>query len=169
MISLVVVFWMYVALFAVIGGMRGWAKEILVTFSVILALTLTTLLQSYIPFVRDALTHQATAFFWLRALILVVLVYFGYQTPNISRFAPKLTREKFQDSLLGIVLGALNGFIIVGSIWFYMDQAKYPFSIITPPSSNLVLLQYLAPRLLGIPAIYFAVVVSFIFVIVVFI
>ena len=44
MISLAVVFWMYVILFAIIGGMRGWAKEILVTFSVILALTFTTLL-----------------------------------------------------------------------------------------------------------------------------
>ncbi len=37
MVSLIVIFWMYVILFAIIGGMRGWAKELLVTFSVILA------------------------------------------------------------------------------------------------------------------------------------
>jgi uncharacterized membrane protein required for colicin V production len=160
---------MYVILFAVIGSQRGWAKEILVTFSVILALTLTTLLQSYIPFVRDVVAKQGSTFFWLRTIILVVLVFFGYQTPNIARFAPKMTREKFQDTLLGIFLGTLNGFLIVGSIWYYMDIAKYPFPIITAPAGNLVILQYLAPRLLGIPAIYFAVVVAFIFVIVVFI
>ncbi len=32
MVSLAFVFWMYVVLFAIIGGMRGWAKEILVSF-----------------------------------------------------------------------------------------------------------------------------------------
>jgi uncharacterized membrane protein required for colicin V production len=149
--------------------MRGWAKEILVTFSVILALTLSTLLQSYIPFVRDVVAKQGAAFFWVRTVILIVLVFFGYQTPNIARFAPKMTREKLQDTLLGIFLGALNGFLIVGSVWFYMDYAKYPFPIITAPATTPLIVQYLAPRLLGIPAIYFAVVVAFIFVIVVFI
>ena len=42
MMSIVVVFWMYVFLFAFIGGMRGWAKELLVTFSAILALAIST-------------------------------------------------------------------------------------------------------------------------------
>jgi uncharacterized membrane protein required for colicin V production len=160
---------MYVILFAVIGSQRGWAKEVLVTFSIILALTLTTLLQSYIPFVRDVVAKQGATYFWLRSIILVVLVFFGYQTPNIARFAPKMTREKFQDTLLGIFLGALNGYLIVGSIWHYMDQAQYPFAIITKPATDLLILKYLAPRLLGVPAVYFAVVVAFIFVIVVFI
>ena len=31
MVSLVVVFWMYVILFAIIGAMRGWARELLVS------------------------------------------------------------------------------------------------------------------------------------------
>jgi uncharacterized membrane protein required for colicin V production len=168
-ISIAVVFWMYVILFAIIGGMRGWAKEILVTFSVILALTLTTLLQSYVPFVRDVVAKQGATFFWMRTIILIMLVFFGYQTPNIARFAPKMTREKLQDTLLGIILGALNGFLIVGSVWHYMDFAQYPFAIITKPATDLLILKYLAPRLLGIPAIYFAVVIAFIFVIVVFI
>jgi uncharacterized membrane protein required for colicin V production len=168
---------MYVALFAVIGGMRGWAKEILVSFSVILALTLTTLLDHYVPFVRDVLAVENKAlYFWLRTIILCALVFFGYQTPNISRFAPKMTREKFQDILLGAVLGALNGYLIAGTIWFYLHDAVYPFNLITPPDANtpigkaaLALLQYMPPRVLGIPAIYFAVVLAFIFVIVVFI
>jgi len=176
-VSLSFVFWMYVILFAVIGGMRGWAKEILVSFSVILALTLTTLLDHYVPFVRDVLGKQnPVLYFWLRALILCMLVFFGYQTPNISRFAPKMTREKFQDILLGAVLGALNGYLIAGTIWFYLHDAQYPFSLITPPDGNtpvgkaaLAMLQYMPPRVLGIPAIYFAVVLAFIFVIVVFV
>ena len=38
MMSIVYLFWMYVILFGVIGSMRGWAKELLVAFSVVTAL-----------------------------------------------------------------------------------------------------------------------------------
>ena len=63
-----------------------------------------------------------------------MLVFFGYQTPNIPRFAPKMNREKLQDIILGVVIGALNGYLIAGTIWFYMADAGYPFTqVITPP------------------------------------
>ncbi len=176
MVSLAFVFWMYVVLFAIIGGMRGWAKEILVTFSVILALTFTTLLSNYIPFIRDVLQKDSKPlFFWLRTILLVLLVFFGYQTPNIPRFAAKMTREKLQDIILGVVIGALNGYLIAGTIWFYMADAGYPFpSTISAPSGDIAkvaeaMLHYMPPKLLGIPGIYFAVVIAFMFVIVVFI
>jgi uncharacterized membrane protein required for colicin V production len=175
-VSLSVVFWMYVILFGIIGGMRGWAKELLVSFSVILALTFTTLLNNYVPFIRDVLQKDSPAlYFWLRTIIIGLLVFFGYQTPNIARFAPKMTREKFQDVLLGAFLGAVNGYLIAGSIWFYMADAGYPFPhVASAPTGDLAaiatsMLQFMPPRVLGIPAIYFAVVLAFIFVLVVFI
>ena len=176
MISLTFVFWMYVVLFAIIGGMRGWAKEIVVSFSVILALTFTTLLSNYVPFIRDVLQKDSKVlYFWLRSIILGLLVFFGYQTPNISRFAPKMNREKLQDVILGVVIGALNGYLIAGTIWFYLANAGYPFTnFITAPTGDLAkvaeaMLHYMPHQLLGIPGIYFAVVVAFMFVIVVFI
>ena len=176
MVSLIFVFWMYVVLFAIIGGMRGWAKELLVSFSVILALTFTTLITNYIPFIRDVLQKDnKVLFFWFRSLILALVVFFGYQTPNISRFAAKMTRERIQDILLGVVIGALNGYLIAGTLWFYLDQASYPFTnFISTPTGEIAnmskaMLEYMPPRLLGIPGIYFAVVIAFIFVIVVFI
>lgn len=178
MVSLTFVFWMYVFLFSIIGAMRGWAKELLVSFSVILALTFITLLQNYIPFVRDVLPKESTTLFWTRTVILLVLVFFGYQTANIPRFAGKFTRERLQDALLGIFLGAINGYLIAGSIWFFMYEARYPFAMISDPISTGVphimdaankIISYLPPRILGVPAIYFAVVLSFVFVLVVFI
>lgn len=176
MVSLTFVFWMYVVLFGIIGGMRGWAKEMLVSFSVILALTFTTLLSNYVPFIRDVLQKDSKElYFWLRTIILILLVFFGYQSPNIPRFAAKMTREKLQDVILGVVIGALNGYLIAGTIWFYMSVAEYPFGkIISAPTGDLLtaaeaMLKYMPPRLLGIPGIYFAVVVAFMFVIVVFI
>lgn len=176
MVSLSFVFWMYVILFGIIGGMRGWAKELMVTFSVILALTFTTLLEHYVPFVRDVLQKDnAVLYFWLRTIILILVIFFGYQTPHLSRFAAKMTREKFQDILLGAFLGAINGYLIAGTIWYYMADSGYPFpNVITAPSGDIAkmaetMLHYMPPKLLGIPGIYFAVVIAFIFVIVVFI
>jgi|GEM_PF-6848346 len=45
MVSIFFFFWLLVVLFGVIGAMRGWAKEILVSFSVILALFMKIMFQ----------------------------------------------------------------------------------------------------------------------------
>jgi uncharacterized membrane protein required for colicin V production len=175
MMSIVFVFWSYVILFAVIGMLRGWAKELLVSFSVILALALSVLLRQYIPIVRD-FPDTGTELFWTRTLILMALVYFGYQTVAlIPHLASKATRERLQDALFGFLLGVINGYLFIGSILFYMDQANYPYpDIVSPPTGAMAasiqtLMVYMAPHLLGIPAIYFAVILSFIFVIIVYV
>jgi uncharacterized membrane protein required for colicin V production len=178
MVSLTFMFWMFVVLFGIIGAMRGWAKELLVAFSMILALAFMRLLESNVPFIKALIDAQSIdAIFWMRVIIVVVLVFFGYQTVALPRFASKAAREKLQDLLLGFIFGAFNGYLIVGTLWFYMHEAGYPFdNYIFAPDPNTpmgqsaeTLLPYLAPRLLGEPAIYFAVILAFIFVLVVFI
>ncbi|HAE59123.1 MAG TPA: hypothetical protein DCG54_06345 [Anaerolineae bacterium] len=177
MVSLTFMFWMFVVLFGIIGAMRGWAKELLVAFSMILALALMRLLENYVPFIANMVANQVDGgIFWMRTIIVLVLVFFGYQSVALPRFASKAAREKLQDGLLGFVLGAFNGYLVVGTLWFYLDQAGYPFQqYILPPDGSTMgeaardLLPFLAPRLLGEPAIYFAVILAFIFVLVVFI
>jgi uncharacterized membrane protein required for colicin V production len=176
-VSLVFVFWLLVILFGVIGAMRGWAKEILVSFSMILALTFITLMKNYIGFFITLRQDTPKLHFGICVFVVGLLVFFGYQTPSIARLAPKMAREKLQDVMLGAFFGLINGFLIVGSLWFFMYEAKYPFPSITDPEvvggavadAAKRLLPFLPPRWLGIPWIYFAVVVCFIFVIVVFI
>lgn len=175
MMSIVYVFWMYVILLAIVGAMRGWAKELLVSFSVILALTTNHVLRRYIPIVA-ALPEDSTSLFWIRTLILLTLVYFGYQTViSIARLASRVARERLQDALFGIFMGAINGYLIAGTILFYMHQANYPFTnIVSPPTGDVLasvqnLMNWMPPRLLGEPGIYFAVLLAFIFVLVVFI
>jgi len=175
MMSIVYVFWMYIILFAVIGAMRGWAKELLVSFSVILALTTNHVLRRYIPLV-EALPPESTSLFWIRSMIVITLVYFGYQTVvSIARLASRAARERLQDTLFGIFMGAINGYLIAGTILFYMNEARYPFpEIISAPAGNVLtsvqtLMNWMPPHLLGEPGVYFAVLICFIFVIVVFI
>ncbi|HSA99873.1 MAG TPA: CvpA family protein [Anaerolineales bacterium] len=176
MMSIVYIFWMFVIIFGLIGWMRGWAKELLVSFSVILALALNHVLRRYIP-LAQALPETDVSLFWVRVIILLVLVYFGYQTViSIPHLASKAARERLQDTLFGAILGAINGYLVVGTILFYMHVADYPFEKVISKPVDPALLQtvnqmmlYMPPQLLGEPGIYFAIIIAFVFVLVVYI
>jgi hypothetical protein len=175
MVNLIYIFWMYIILFAVIGAMRGWAKELLVSFSVVLALALNYLLRKYIPMIVN-LPPTEPSLFWIRTWITVALVYFGYQTVgSFSALSGKARKEKLQDALFGGVMGGLNGYLIVGTLWAYLDEAQYPFPKVFSASSVEVaaeidrMMSWMPPYVLGEPAIYFAVIIAFIFIIVVYI
>jgi uncharacterized membrane protein required for colicin V production len=167
---------MYVILFAIIGMLRGWAKELLVAFSVIVALTLNHVLRKYVPVV-STLPEDSTSLFWVLSLVLVALVFFGYQTVAlIPHLQSKATRERLQDSLFGVIVGGLNGYLIFGTVLFYLANTKYqalPNIVLAPPADMQAVVQnlmtYMPPHLFGEPAIYFAVILCFIFVIVVYI
>jgi len=180
MVSLVVIFWMYVILFALIGAMRGWARELLVSFAVILALFIITVMERYVAFIGQTLGNLPSFQFWVRTGLLLGLVFFGYQTPNIPRLAAqaRFARERLQDILLGVFLGALNGYLVAGSIWYYLHIADYPFrNVISPPTGTVAevtvrMMALMPPQLLGgdgSTAIFFAVALAFAFVLVVFI
>ncbi len=173
MMSLSAVFWMMLIVFGVIGGFRGWAKEILVTFSMLLALFLMFVLEKYVTGVRDALNLvPPPTQVVIRGVLILALAYFGYQTPGLpAHFTSKLARDKLQDWMLGAVLGVINGYFIVGSLWYYIHNANYPLPYITPPTDpNVVLyISYLPPKLFGEPYIYFAIGAAFVFVIIVFV
>src|SRR5512143_2837689 len=176
MMSLEYVLWMYVILFGVIGMLRGWAKELLVAFSVVVALTLNHVLRKYVPVVSQ-LSDDSTSLFWVLSLVLVALVFFGYQTVAlIPHLQSKATRERLQDALFGVIVGGFNGYLIAGSVLFYLVQTQYQVfqNIVLPPSPETdaalqSLMAYMPPHLLGEPGIYFAVILCFIFVIVVYI
>jgi hypothetical protein len=176
MMSIVYIFWMYVILFAIVGFMRGWAKELLVAFSVVLALALNHVLRRYIP-IAQGLSETDPSLFWIRTLILMVLVYFGFQTViSIPHLAAKSRTDRLQDTLFGAFLGALNGYLVAGSVLYYMHLADYPFqNVISKPTDPGIvqtvnqMMLYMPPQLLGEPGIYFAIILAFVFVLVVYI
>ena len=180
MISLNVMLFMFVILFAVIGAMRGWAKELLVVFSVILAMFVLTVLKSFVPFFKETfVTGSPATVFWLQTTILICLVFFGYQTPKIPRLADsdRFARHFLQDALLGFFIGAVNGFLIFGSLWYFMHMAGYPFPFVSAPDSTteagqaaLRLIKVLPPAWMATsPTVYFSVAVAFVLILVVFI
>lgn len=180
MVSLAFLFYLMILIFAIVGMMRGWARELLVTFAVILAIFIIFILETLLPQFFTSLNESgAKAYFWFRTLILILLVFFGYQTPNLPRVGgARFARERLADSVLGLVLGAINGYLVVGTIWYYLHVAMYPFpSLILPPNYpgnpfpelSASLIKFLPPVWLTGTPLYVVVAIAFAFVIVVLI
>jgi uncharacterized membrane protein required for colicin V production len=177
MVSLNFFFFCFLILFCIIGAMRGWAKEMLVTFSAILALFIIAVLEAYVAPINAFALPGSAAQFWLRVVILILLAFFGYQAPKFPKMSEaKFARERLSDTLLGLFLGLLNGYLIVGTLWYFLAQANYaPIKFILAPDANtemgraaIQMLSLMAPMWLVTPYLYFAVGLAFIFVIVVF-
>jgi len=175
-ISLSVLFWMFVILFALIGATRGWAKEILVTSGVILAIFLIKSQEILLPLTQNTITPRSS--FWVQIAILGVITFLGYQVPKMSRrFNNRnFIRGIFENVILGFFLGALNGYLLFGTAWYFVMEAGYPFDWISAPDQGsdigqnvMDLLEILPPQWLQTPAIYIAAAVALVFILVVFI
>jgi uncharacterized membrane protein required for colicin V production len=124
MASFTFIIWFLIILAAVVGAMRGWTKELLVLWSGVLALFIIEVAEKYIVYV-GTLVAVPEKEFWFRTLVMVMMVFFGYETPRISLFAAVTHREKLQDSLLGMFFGAVNGWLFFGSIWAFLHKVDY--------------------------------------------
>jgi uncharacterized membrane protein required for colicin V production len=127
MLPIHTVFLIMAVLFGLIGGLRGWAKEIIVVCSVIVALFFQhVLLLPMMPF-RDLFFNLApTTRFYTRTVVFIIIAIFGYASPTvISRIGAKVARERLQDILLGFFIGLLNGFLIIGTILAFLDMVQF--------------------------------------------
>lgn len=180
MITLFCAFFLFVLLFAMVGALRGPAKEVLVSFSVLVAIAFITLVEELLPLTANLLQEGSMTQYWFRTLTIVLLVIFGYVTPKISSISSRTAGKPLgiQDYILGFFIGIINGWLIVGTLWFYMDAAGYPFTpYITAPLDTVQGGGTWALQIINLlpPAIFFgyrvlaAVVIAFVFVIIVMI
>lgn len=192
MLSLGTLFWLMILFFAVIGSLRGWTREIIATSGLILSLfainQFGNLLLGFAP-TSGAIPPERQRFYYL-AILHLVIAFFSYQGPTFagSRFGERLrVRDNFQDKLLGLIVGALNGYLIIGSLWSFLEYRiqsagqwlrlpageAYPFdmSILARPdvAMGLDALMGRLPLPLLAPYLPFLVVIVFLFVIIVMI
>ncbi len=179
MISLTFVFYMFLVLFAVIGAMRGWAKELLVMFSALLGMFILLVFQSYVQvYVNLMASSPPQTVFWIKSLVILLLVFFGYQTPMIKPFTAGARKEKLRDAMLGAVIGAANGYLVAGSVWRFLYDAKYESfgtMLINPIDPELAqkameLLDRMPPQfIMQAPHMYIAIAVAFTFIVIVYV
>ncbi len=167
--------WTSVILLGLVGANRGWAKELLLTFGLILSIAINKLV-ALIPII-GALEEGNASLFWIRLVITATLAFFGYQAVvSIQRLSARSTRERVQDSLFGAVIGGINGYLLFGSIWYYLHVMGYSDLGFVPPAPGtligdaaLLVVNYLPPYLFGGVGIFVAVVLILIFVVIVYI
>jgi uncharacterized membrane protein required for colicin V production len=129
MISLFALFWILVFMFAIIGAVRGWNKEVIAMAGLILALftinlfgnTLVNVLGGLVsdPSEGDLLARMRAQFIVLGG-IFIIIAFFSYQGAVLVR-SRLSTRERVQDRLLGLIFGGLNGYLLVGTLWALLE------------------------------------------------
>jgi uncharacterized membrane protein required for colicin V production len=142
MLAIQTVFWMFVFLFGIVGVMRGWAKEIVATAGMVLALFA---LETFGDPIQRLLAAQQTGSqrFYIQTVLFLLFVFAAYQGPALVRLASRGSttarpREGVRDGILGLLVGMINGYLVAGTIWFYLHQQGYPFAanIMMPPAAT---------------------------------
>ncbi len=145
-----------VIVFAVAGVVRGFLRELGVTLVLIVVLFGLTRISGYLPRLLEALTNTFRLpikawvdrdAVWLTIYLLLMssVIFMAYQGYVVKY--PGTDPKGLQGGLLALMIGIINGYLAIGTIWFFVDKYKAPVRA-------LGLLQYdytpLAQRLLKI-------------------
>ncbi|MBZ0286784.1 MAG: CvpA family protein [Anaerolineae bacterium] len=140
MIEIYSMTWIVAIFFGIIGMIRGWSKELVSLAGIILAMFALFQFDSLLRGVFLASVPHDQAFF-VQIGLFGVIVYFAYQTraPGVSSDRGGPRRGRWQDAVLGGMLGALNGYLIWGAAWYFLDINNYPLSplIIAPAPGGI--------------------------------
>jgi hypothetical protein len=127
---------MCVIFFAVMGYLRGLYKEFVGLAGLILTLWMITQFGWIVDFLIGG--AGAGQRFIVDAILFLIMVFFAYQQAPTA-FAPRNYRtrggtaripgaEGWQMRFLGAVFGGVNGYVVVGTLWYMMDQLEYPLT-----------------------------------------
>lgn len=132
-----IVFLVVIAMFGVIGVVRGLNRELGVTLMLLAGLLVLKLIEElYIKEFKAILAtfvkpqDQATAQMAIFCGFLTVLAFVSYQGITLSYAGAS------QNNMFGLGTGLLNGYLYAGSLWYYMDWAGWPFLKVNEPFSD---------------------------------
>lgn len=143
MVQLYSLMWIIATFFAVIGFLRGWNRGIITTAGIFMGMFALFQFDPFFRAVLQLFAFPSSQAFIIQVAIFLIIVYFAYQNTSILGDEGERA-DNLQDSILGIVIGFLNGYLIGGTLWYLMDIHEYPLNpfIIAPapnsPSANLL-------------------------------
>jgi hypothetical protein len=118
MINANIVFAIFILVFGMVGAMRGWVREVVVTASLVLALFVLSQLGDQWNKLVAGLTKPGSPEQWLlRSFPMFFIAFFGYLGPAVvrSKFEQN-ARGKVEQGLLAFIIGMVNGFIIFSTL-----------------------------------------------------
>lgn len=136
MIQLSSFLWFCIILFGLVGYLRGFNKEAIALAGIILGLFTIVQFESF--FEQLGSGAGLAQIFYLKSIFLIAIAFFAYQTPAERFIKGRSQRDNWQNRLLGGAMGAFNGYLVFGSLWYFMDQLQYPLAphITTPPAES---------------------------------
>lgn len=154
-----VLFGMMVLLFTLIGFARGFLRELGVTAMIIWTLFVLSLLGPILERLlgSDGLTERVTLGLcsgYLLVIIIAAVISYQGETLAFGGVSPR----GITGLVLGAVMGLVNGYLIAGSLWYYMARFDYPIRWLGFTTAGLspaaaAVQPYLAPALLGQPVL----------------
>jgi uncharacterized membrane protein required for colicin V production len=142
MINLFLLFWMLVALFTVIGYMRGWQKEVIAMSGLVGAIA--ALMQFGYEMVSlfgalpaegmtpEQLQSVQKTQILIQGVFFAFVAFFSYQVVaslavNIAggRLGDRL-RAGLEKRIVGGLIGAVNGYLTVGGLWSLLEYVPIP-------------------------------------------
>lgn len=140
MIELSSLMWFVALLTSVFGFLRGWRREVPVIaaalMGIFIILQIDVMLRA-IPFIAS--TGREVSFS-IQVLLFSLMIYFGYtrrQAPVDNQGRRLHIKFNSSASWLGALFGAINGWLVAGTIWYLMDINEYPLSpFIIAPAVN---------------------------------
>ncbi len=149
-----IVFLSIMAIFGVVGIVRGYHRELGVTALLLVALFVTEFVPVYlgsylnrlVGLVTDGTAAQiavTTSLMWL--VFLIVVAFISYQGETLT------FPGAGNSPALGLLVGLLNGYLFAGSVWYFLMEAGYPGLHVVPPFSMLYdfLIKVLPPVVLN--------------------
>jgi len=143
--------------FAVVGVIRTYARELGVTTMCVAALLL--LLEFGEPILRFLQDEFGAGFPWLISArfaagfhigVFLVIVFISYQGIALSFKGSHPTGVL--SAFLGLTVGLVNGYLIAGTVWYYLNHYDYPFGAVVESglsSAASGILEILPPALFG--------------------
>jgi hypothetical protein len=135
MMQLSTFMWFMGIFLAVIGFLRGWRPELIISSGIVL--TMFALFQ-FDGFLRSTifLTLPRGQVFFVQAAIFITVVLFLYQADELGG-AEDRDEDDYQSGALGAIVGFINGYLIGGTLWYFLDINEYPWDqFVIAPGPN---------------------------------
>ena len=129
MVQLSSLMWILAVFFSITGFLRGWNREIVGLAGILVSMF--ALFQFDVPIRSIVLTRwlgfSFAQVFVIQVAIFLSIVFFAYTNES---FVPEQRDgdRSIQTSLLGTLIGFVNGYLIGGTLWYFLDINEYPLA-----------------------------------------
>jgi hypothetical protein len=128
--------WTLAIFFGIMGYLRGWQREFIVTFAVLLLGFAVFHFDSLLRTIFFGINHDTLFSFQMIALILVVFYAYNAKV-NLGGTRTRRDSRDMRDNMIGVLVGGLNGYLIGGTFWYFLDINQYPLeTFFLAPAAN---------------------------------